>query len=83
MRKILAFFVFLMMALQVSAFAGYVRGYTRSNGTYVSGYNRSSGNGTVTDNYSFVGNTNPYTGSTGTNYYRHDSSSPYYDGSNQ
>ncbi len=82
MKRILSLVAFLVLALQISAFAGYVRGYTRSNGTYVSGYNRSSGNGTVTDNYSFAGNTNPYTGTVGSNYYRHDSSSPYYDGSN-
>ncbi|MGP0085312.1 MAG: hypothetical protein ACLP0B_17065 [Steroidobacteraceae bacterium] len=46
----------------------------------VSGYHRSSPNGTVTDNYSFKGNVNPYTGKVGTNYYRHDKTSPYYIG---
>lgn len=58
----------------------YVNGYTRSNGTYVQGYYRSSPNGTVQDNYSYKGNSNPYTGQSGTNYYRHDTTSPYYRG---
>jgi hypothetical protein len=44
----------------------YVEGYTRSNGTYVSPHYRSSPNGTTLDNYSTQGNTNPWTGSTGT-----------------
>lgn len=55
-----------------------VDGYYRSSGTYVQPHHRSSPNDTVTDNYSFKGNVNPYTGETGTNYYRSDSSSPYY-----
>jgi hypothetical protein len=57
-----------------------VNGYCRSNGTYVEPYYRSSPNGTVTDNYSFKGNINPYTGQEGTNTYSHDASSPYYTG---
>ena len=51
----------------------YVQGYTRSNGTYVQGYYRTSPNSTRNDNYSTVGNVNPYTGAEGTkpadNYY--------------
>ena len=43
-----------------------VRGHTRSNGTYVQGYTRTSPNSTNWDNYSTRGNSNPYTGSTGT-----------------
>ena len=58
----------------------YVHGYYRSNGTYVQPYYRSSPNGTVTDNYSYRGNTNPHTGSIGSNYYRHDATSPYFTG---
>jgi hypothetical protein len=46
----------------------------------VRSYRRSGANGTVTDNYSFKGNVNPYTGRVGTNYYRHDATSPYYVG---
>ena len=40
----------------------YVNGYTRSDGTYVQGYMRSSPDGDPYNNYSFPGNTNPYTG---------------------
>ena len=43
-----------------------VSGYTRSNGTYVQGYTRTRSNSTNWDNYSTRGNSNPYTGSTGT-----------------
>lgn len=43
----------------------YVNGYTKSNGTYVQGHYRSSQNSTNHDNYSTVGNSNPYTGTTG------------------
>lgn len=48
------------------AFAEYVNGYTRKNGTYVPGYNRSDRNDTKNDNYSTKGNYNPYTGAKGT-----------------
>jgi hypothetical protein len=58
----------------------YVHGYTRSNGTIVQGYIRSSPDGTVTDNYSYDGNTNPYTGKVGSDRYIHDATSPYYQG---
>lgn len=57
-----------------------VEGYTRSDGTYVAPYMRSSPDDTVTNNYSYQGNTNPYTGETGTDDYSHDMSSPYYNG---
>ena len=43
----------------------YVNGYTRSNGTYVQGHYRSSRNTTNHDNYSTSGNSNPYTGTSG------------------
>ncbi len=77
MKKILiALIVFIL--IPSLCFAGWVNGYTRKNGTYVSGYYRSDPNNTVTDNYSYKGNTNPYTGKKGTNYYRNDPSSAYY-----
>ena len=44
----------------------YVRGHTRSNGTYVAPHYRSDSNGTVNDNWSTQGNVNPYTGQPGT-----------------
>lgn len=43
----------------------YVNGYYRSNGTYVEGYYRTAPNSTNRDNFSTVGNTNPYTGKPG------------------
>lgn len=58
--------------------AGWVSGYFRQDGTYVPGYYRSDPNNTVTDNYSFYGNLNPYTGAIGTNRYYSAPSSPYY-----
>lgn len=80
MKKMLAFALLFLFLAQVAAFAQYVNGYTRRDGTQVSGYNRSNADSTVQNNYSYVGNTNPYTGSTGSNYYRHSRSSAYYDG---
>ena len=42
-----------------------VSGYYNANGTYVNPYIRTSPNETKADNYSTVGNTNPYTGKAG------------------
>lgn len=42
----------------------WVNGYYRSNGTYVNGYYRSDPDGDPYNNWSFPGNTNPYTGVT-------------------
>lgn len=76
--------IFLSLALTLSAsFAladQWVNGYTRSDGTYVQGHYRSDPNGTVRDNFSYKGNRNPYTGEIGTNRYRNDPSSEYYNG---
>ena len=58
----------------------WVDSYTRGDGTRVEGHYRSSPNSTVTDNYSYYGNTNPYTGEVGTDKYKNDPSSPYYQG---
>lgn len=44
----------------------YVRGYTKSNGTYVAPHYQSNPNSTTSDNYSTRGNVNPYTGQAGT-----------------
>jgi len=65
----------------------WVNGYYRSNGTYVSGHYRSSPDGDPYNNWSFPGNTNPYTGETAggsastylENYYGNDSYTPSYD----
>lgn len=43
----------------------YQNGYYRSNGTYVQGHYKTQSNGTNRDNYSTYGNTNPYTGKSG------------------
>jgi len=58
----------------------YVQGYTRSDGTYVAPYYRSAPDDSVTNNYSFAGNVNPYTGEVGTDLDIHDETSPYYEG---
>ena len=80
MKKLIALLLAISFLLTTTlAYAEYVRGYYRSNGTYVQGYNRSDRNATVRDNYSYKGNVNPYTGKTGTNYYRNSPSSEYYD----
>lgn len=50
---------------QVNSNHQYVSGYTRSDGTQVKGYYRTQANSTVNDNFSTVGNTNPYTGQAG------------------
>lgn len=46
--------------------AVWVNGYTRSNGTYVQGHYRSNPDGNPYNNWSYPGNTNPYTGVTAT-----------------
>ena len=43
----------------------YVNGYIKSDGTYVKSHRRSTRNETNHDNWSTVGNTNIYTGTTG------------------
>lgn len=49
-----------------AALAGhYVRGYTRSNGTYVAPHMQSNPDQYRFNNYSSQGNTNPYTGQAG------------------
>ncbi|MBA4419379.1 MAG: hypothetical protein C0392_15965 [Syntrophus sp. (in: bacteria)] len=62
--KAIFFIALILFSFATVSFADQtVRGYTRSDGTYVQPYYRSSPDGTVTDNYSFKGNQNPYTGS--------------------
>ena len=79
--KVLGISLALSTILVGSLFAGQVNGYFKSNGTYVAPYVRSDSNSTVKDNYSYKGNTNPYTGKTGTDYYKSSPSSDYYNGS--
>lgn len=76
-------FVFALNADAVS-----VKGYYRSNGTYVAPYQRSAPDSNPYNNYSFPGNTNPYTGKTAggsstsylNNYYKNSSPSNIYSG---
>ena len=67
MKKLLLSIAILFVA--VASFAQgytYVSGYTRSNGTYVQGHYRTLPNDTRNDNWSTIGNTNPFTGAAGT-----------------
>ena len=83
MKKLVASLLLALVAMTASAsvaLAERVSGYQRRDGTYVQPYNRSNRDNTVTNNYSYVGNVNPYTGTEGNNYYRNSPSSPYYDG---
>lgn len=67
MKKLFFFIAFLFAAANSFAQTStYVSGYTNSSGTNVQGYYRTTPNTTLNDNYSTVGNTNPYTGSAGT-----------------
>jgi hypothetical protein len=78
MKSIL--FVLLALFWVSHAFAQtQVDGYYRKDGTYVAPHYRSSSDSTVKDNYSYKGNSNPYTGEQGTNYYKKSSTSDYYD----
>ena len=76
MKSLSAFFASALFAIPAALTIGelasadtYVRGYTRSNGTRVQSHYRSSPNSTVTDNWSYSGNYNPYTGERGSSRY--------------
>lgn len=55
----------LIVAAMPAAADQYVRGYTRSDGTYVQPHYRSSPDSQQWNNYSTQGNVNPYTGQQG------------------
>jgi len=78
MKKVIVLILLLLVTLPTFSLAVHVKGYTKKDGTVVQPYERSDPNDTVTDNYSFKGNINPYTGEEGHNYYRNNPSSPYY-----
>lgn len=62
-----ALFLSVFAWLSASASAQtYVRGYTKSDGTYVAPHYRSSPDGNFSNNWSTKGNINPYTGKLGT-----------------
>jgi antitoxin component YwqK of YwqJK toxin-antitoxin module len=54
-----------MLCAQVNPKNHYVKPYYRSDGTYVEGHYRTNPNNTNRDNYSTLGNTNPWTGKAG------------------
>ncbi len=57
MKKIFsAIILSVLLVVSINSYAGYVKGYYKSNGTYVNGYHRSDRNNTVKDNYSYYGN---------------------------
>ncbi len=63
----LSFCAIALVAIPFSADAQVsVKGYYRSNGTYVQPHMRSAPNNTTADNWSTIGNINPYTGEKGT-----------------
>ena len=68
-KSILSFIVFFLIALisyaQTNPNHVRVRGYYRSNGTYVQPHYRTAPNHTNWDNFSTLGNINPYTGQRG------------------
>ena len=68
MKKIFIFiFITLISITSVEARDVAVRGYTKDNGTYVEPHYRSSHNQYKNDNWSTSGNSNPYTGKSGSN----------------
>jgi hypothetical protein len=72
-----------LIALAVAALPGaamaqtYVHGYTTKNGTYVAPHYRSAPDGNPYNNWSTVGNVNPYTGQVGTKNPYSSYSNPY------
>ena len=69
MKKIIISIVFALTLISTVAADVWVDGYFRSDGTYVQGHYRSSPDSSVTNNWSYSGNTNPYTGEVGSNSY--------------
>lgn len=65
-RLILAAIAGSLLVPSIASAQVYVKGYTKSDGTYVAPHYRSSPNSTKLDNYSTKGNVNPYTGKVGT-----------------
>ena len=51
MKKLIVLTVFTLLLTTCLAFAGYVKGYYRKDGTYVQGHYRSNPNSIKSDNY--------------------------------
>jgi len=60
-------FILLLSVISINFYAQDIwhKGYYRNDGTYVKGHWQTSPNNTVWDNYSTIGNYNPYTGQQG------------------
>ena len=69
MKKIIISIVFALTLINTVAADVWVDGYFRNDGTYVQGHYRSSPDSSVTNSWSYSGNTNPYTGEVGSNSY--------------
>ncbi len=71
--------VLVLLAIAATCFADQnVNGYTRKDGTYVNGYTRSDRDSSYNNNYSTRGNSNPYTGESGTNSRTYNDRTPEY-----
>jgi len=57
--KTIIFILMLFFTTTASADV-FVSGYTKKDGTYINPYYRTSPNNTITDNYSYKNNVNPY-----------------------
>ena len=69
MKKLLVSAIFVVFSLSPVFADTWVNGYYKSNGTYVQGHYRSSPDSYRNNNWSTSGNTNPYTGKSGTRTY--------------
>ena len=69
MKKILVSAIFVLFSLSSVLADTWVNGYYKSNGTYVQGHYRSSPDSYKNNNWSTSGNSNPYTGKSGTRTY--------------
>lgn len=65
MQNLFLLFLLFTSGINLSAQDVWVDGYQRSNGTYVKGHYRTKPNHTKNDNFSTIGNVNPYTGQAG------------------
>lgn len=65
MRKSLALLAVVVTVSSVASAQTYVRGYVRNNGIYVSPHFRSYNDGNQFNNWSYRGNSNPFTGTKG------------------
>lgn len=65
MKKIIILALTLFATITATFAQTYVQGHYRKDGTYVQGHYRSSTNSTNHDNYGTRGNSNPYTGTSG------------------